>query len=789
MTVDELAIIIKVNQQNVIKEINKISKSLTGMGKTATSTTSDMISGFKKLIGISSKLALITLAFKVVKNSIKDALDYIAGDQVYLTTMGDYIGVTKDFTQKLKDTMGISRSEMRKFISVIYNMSTSMGIGDKSAYTMSKNIAMLSQDLAAFWNISTEDALSKLQSGLSGNTMALKQLGITVNEATIKQVAYENGIAKQGATLTEAQKVAARYIAIMNQTGNVQKFLANTINSPNAQLRMLNDSVKTMSYTFGQLFIPILSVVLPYLNAFVKLITLAIEKIAGFFGIKTGSDLTESMAKVGDGAKGAGALSDNLGKATGNAKKLKGTLAGFDEMTVLQEQGGSGGGSTGALGRLFDFTVPEYDWSFLEGLTSKADEIANNLNGIFKNIGKWIKEAWDSAPVQAWVKFTSSKMEFIKTLAIGVGTSIVTNLSGTWKNIEGDVKTITGNLSTLMTSYWTDLADTISTYTQPVVDGIVGLFNSVWTDVIDPTIKYITTSWAGFTGSLVTTWDKYGKPILDKLGQFAVTTIGIFQSIWDKIIAPIFTPFLEMLSWLWDTHISGLVDTALDTLGKLIVFALDIYNEVIAPIIHYLIDILSPIWSTIWDTIALVLGMVFAAISNTIKIGLKIFGGIIDFLDGIFTGDWDKVWSGIKEIFGGVWEAIKELFKIPINWIIDGINKFIDGLNNIKIPDWVPLVGGKGFKVERLKRLAAGGIVEEPMVALIGEAGREAVMPLDRNTGWMDELAAKINAKGSGNSEQPIVVNLVLENEVIGRVAIDTANERAFQLGEAVFHL
>ena len=94
-----------------------------------------------------------------------------------------------------------------------------------------------------------------------------------------------------------------------------------------------------------------------------------------------------------------------------------------------------------------------------------------------------------------------------------------------------------------------------------------------------------------------------------------------------------------------------------------------------------------------------------SSIINNIK---GIFNGIISFISGVFSGNWRQAWEGIKQIFSNIVSGFANIFKSPINWIIDGINTFISGLNKIKIPDWVPVVGGKGFNIGKIPRLKVG---------------------------------------------------------------------------------
>ena len=149
---------------------------------------------------------------------------------------------------------------------------------------------------------------------------------------------------------------------------------------------------------------------------------------------------------------------------------------------------------------------------------------------------------------------------------------------------------------------------------------------------------------------------------------------------------------------------------------------------------------------------------VFGAIKDLWNNSLKpIFTGITDFLTGVFTGNWKKAWQGIQSIFSGIWEGIKTAFKLPINWIIDGINSFIRGINKIKIPDWVPAVGGKGFNIKEIPRLEKGGILEKGQVGLLEGNGAEAVVPLDRNQAWINAVAQDMQGAIGGNGSTKLL--------------------------------
>lgn len=181
-----------------------------------------------------------------------------------------------------------------------------------------------------------------------------------------------------------------------------------------------------------------------------------------------------------------------------------------------------------------------------------------------------------------------------------------------------------------------------------------------------------------------------------------------------------------------------------------------LWNDIIVPLAQYLWDKFSPIIEKVFTVAGKVIAEVFDKVGIIIQGVTGVFKGLIQFISGVFTGDWKKAWEGVKQIFGSVFEGLKELFKKPINWIIEKLNKFIDGINKVQIPDWVPGVGGKGINIPHIPTLAKGGIVDKATLAMIGEGkSAEAVIPLDRTlTKYMSEAL-----KQAGGTTNQVSVN------------------------------
>ena len=243
-------------------------------------------------------------------------------------------------------------------------------------------------------------------------------------------------------------------------------------------------------------------------------------------------------------------------------------------------------------------------------------------------------------------------------------------------------------------------------------------------------------------------------PVIQNLGNLVMsvvnTVISILQQLW-SFVEPFFT---EMFTWLmdfWNNTGSTIFENVMGFVNGLIDLVSMIWNNVISPLINFLVQNLQPAFSTVFGIIS---GVV-QGFGNTIGVIIEsvtgILKGIIDFITGVFSGNWEKAWNGVKDIFSNIVSGLGNIIKAPINFIIDTINGLIRGLNNVKVPDWVPGIGGKGINIPQIPKLAKGGIVDEATLALIGEGkSSEAVIPLDRTlTKYMAEA---LRQAGGNNS-------------------------------------
>ena len=224
--------------------------------------------------------------------------------------------------------------------------------------------------------------------------------------------------------------------------------------------------------------------------------------------------------------------------------------------------------------------------------------------------------------------------------------------------------------------------------------------------------------------------------------------VGIFTLLWNKseTFRESITNLGNKIVETFNTYIKPAFE---DIKGVL----MTLWNDVIVPFASWLWDKLAPIFEAVFVKIGTIMTNTFEKFSIIIKTITGVMRGLVEFISGVFSGDWKRAWDGVVSIFGSIFNGIKELAKEPINWIIDKLNGFLGGLNGIKIPDWVPGVGGKGFSVPQIPKLAKGGIVDSATLAMIGEGrAAEAVIPLDRTlTKYMAEAMRQAGGTGTIN--------------------------------------
>lgn len=343
---------------------SKIQKLITSTEKynasarKATSTTGQFTSGLKAL-----NVAAVAITFRKIGHFIAQAVTesnkYQEDLNLFTVALGQYADEAKEYAEYVSDIMGIDPAQWLRNQGIFNTLLTGFGDTAERAQLMSQNLTQLGYDLSSYANIPIEEAMLKLQSGISGELEPLRRLGYDLSQAKLQQTALNLGIKESVANMTQAEKAELRYYAIMTQVTTAQGDMARTLEAPANQLRILQAQLTQAARAIGNIFIPALNAILPYAIAVVQVIREIANALANLAGFK----LTEvDYSGVNSAAVGAGSLADNLDDAAGAAKKLKQYTAGFDELNVFAPNTGSGSGAGAGGAGGFDFDLPTYDF-------------------------------------------------------------------------------------------------------------------------------------------------------------------------------------------------------------------------------------------------------------------------------------------------------------------------------------------------------------------------------------------------------------------------------------------
>ena len=670
-------------------------------------------------------------------------------------------------------------------------MSTGFGVVSERAATMSQQLTQLGYDLSSFYNITVEDAMQKLQSGLAGELEPLRRLGYDLSQAKLEATALDRGIDKAVSSMTQAEKAELRYYAIMTQVTQVHGDMARTLDAPANQLRILKAQLEQAARALGNIFIPMLNAVLPYAIAAVKVFRVLADVVASLVGFSI-PDVDYSNLGT-DTAEG-------FEEANEEVAKMKKMLLGIDELNVMSDTS-SGDASSG---NGFDFDLPTYD--FIGEATN------NRVNEIVESMKDWLGI---SGEITSWGDLMETKFGSMLTLALSVGSAIAawkiwssaSTIASLFKNsgIIKFIKDVGFAIGAVVTG-----AGTVGEAIAYVFGGAAGIIGGVGAAVAG-LIGYITNfvsilqdgenatnilgaALGGLTGAAGAFLIAIGVGATVATGGIAALVVGIVAAVgmlvaliinhWEEIKAAIGT------AWTW------LYDNVLSPIGEWFAgVATWFYNNVITPIVNFftpivqaIIDMAVLIYTRIKEIVTGVItaiGAIFAKIGEifmkiveiAVALGKAFYTyviqPIVNFIGSVATWVYDKILKPIINFFVGVgnwlydtiitpivngivWLRDKAVgiftaigttvvnfvsgaFKSVINGVLAGIegtiNGFIRMLNAaIGVINLIPGVNISKITLLSIPRLAEGGTVNAGQMFIAREAGPELVGSIGNRT-------------------------------------------------------
>ena len=737
----------------------------------------------------SIKTAGVVAGIRMIRQGISKAITesnaYQEDLNLFTASMGQYAKEAQEYAENVGEIMGIDPAKWMRNQGVFNTLLSGFGSVADRSYLMSKNLTQLGYDISSFFNISVEDAMQKLQSGVSGELEPLRRLGYDLSQAKLEQTALTLGIEKSVSAMTQAEKAELRYYAIMTQVTTAQGDMARSLDAPANQLRIFQAQLTQASRAIGNIFIPILQKILPIAIAVLRIVRELADAIAKLFHFK----LTEiDYSGVGNLASGAEDAAAGFDDATSAAKELKKSVMGFDELNILNGNTASGSGSAGVSGGSgFDFELPEY--GFLNDVSKQADEVTQKL----KNALPWILAI--GAGFAAWKLGPKLGLDLQKTIGLAVG--IFGALTLVQNILDSIVNGVTEENMTGMIFGMTLAVTGLYVALGPVAGGITAIVSGLavlavaFSDAEKSgwnfqnqmlAVAGILTAGVGI-GILIGSWIPLLIAMIASLLLSITTSTGHGQELINGVketlqgfidfFAGIFTGDTERTAKGIEKIFSGLKGI----IGSVIDGIRDWLNGLLDWIDKKTNGKLKPLITGIKAIVTAVFGNIKQTVGNVINEIKTIFSGLIKFISGVFSGDFDKAWEGIKDIFKGIWNTIIDLLNGAINIIIKGLNWLIKQMNKISfdVPSWVPFVGGKSIGVNIdyisenvLPRLAKGAVIpaNDEFLAVLGDQTR------GNNIEAPEGLIRKIVREESGGSGE-VHVTIVLDS-VTGKKLFET---------------
>lgn len=406
---------------------------------------------------------------RLFSSTISQALEWDGVAARFGRGFGDQAEEVYSWIQLLNKEMGINIQQFMQYSSVYATMLTGFGVGVKDAASMALGYTELTYDIWAGYNDiykNFADAAEAVKSAIAGEVEPIRRAGFTIVESTLKQTAANENMEISLEKATEAQKSYLRYLTLVNQAHaqNLVGTYAREMGTAEGVVRTFSQQMKSLAQAFGSLFLPILVKVIPWLQAFVNLLTEAIILVAGFFGIEIQPINWSAYNGGSEALDGIGASADSAADSLGGAKKaaedLKKATLGIDELNVISPPNESGGGGGGGGGGSLD----AFEGMDIDSLWDKAifDEIQFEVD----NIKNKIKESLDSITA-----VISGFALAVGTILVVSGANIPVGLALMALGAAGLVATITAN--------WNGMSDQLAKTLTTITSVIAGFLLAV----------------------------------------------------------------------------------------------------------------------------------------------------------------------------------------------------------------------------------------------------------------------------------------------------------------------
>mgnify|MGYP002640362491 CR=1 FL=1 len=774
MTIEELKVIITAQTSGLNREISAARQQIGRMAQQAEQSqkrVSATFSGIKKAI----LSAGIAVSVQKITAGIKDLAIEAIGLESQIENLNRTMGANKswflDWAKSNASAFGISESAAIKYGNTYSNLISGF-ISDTSSVTVyTKQLMEASAVIASRTGRTVEDVNERIRSGLLGNTEAIEDLGINVNVALLettdafKQLA--NGRSWEQLTFQEQQQV--RLFSIMEQSA--KKFGTTLAGGGATSLLKFNAQLENLKLELGRAFAPLVETILPALTEFISKLADGVKWISAFFSALRGETQAVSNA-IDQTASGAQSTAEGLKNANDAAKALNRTLAGFDELHVINQSSvGSGSSTVGPSNSDDSIQIPD------DGAVDSARKFEKILNDITKKF---------SPTITAWKKAFKEISESVDTSMQRAGNAI----NKAWNESLGPFfGYVTGEfIPKIVNEFSETLAPVLGDIMPVMFDEFSKDFETACSTISDatdnilkPAFERAETAASDIMDGVKNSWNEHGEEILSNFEGFKSQLRTVWNSIYEDVIKKSADNIGKKWDELWEKHLGPLASKITYFGGAISEVVSMMWNQILMPFVTWIVGKFGPPITNVINGIMGVVESIWGLISTVVSTIIGYLNGLLTFVSGVFSGDWEKAWNGIKLMFAEVWNGNWQIVKGTINLIIDALNLLWTAIYNVAkgIVDGIGGIAGAigdvfgqdwHFSMPEepplIPKLASGGLAYGPTLAMIGEGrDREAVLPLNQSV--YAEIAKGINSQGN-----PAVI-LLLEKILDAVLQID----------------
>ena len=654
---------------------------------------------------------------------------------VTFTTMNEKVN---EFAKNAAESAGLSETMAKRYAGTFGAMAKAFGFAEGEAFNMATSLTQLSGDVASFYNLTQDEAYTKLKSVFTGETESLKDLGVVMTQSALDSFAMAKGYKKTTQQMTEQEKVALRYSFVLDQLSTAQGDFARTSDSWANQTKILSLNFDSFKANIGQSLINIFTPFLKVINQIVSKMAQLSSYFVAFSEMLVGKSTSGGGGSPGavleDMSSGYDDVADSAKKAEKAQNKY---LSGLDEIRTFTSS------KTDSQVELPAIST---------GSSTYEKETSNILQDELKNIDKLISDFQEKFPkLTSFLQFSFRKIK-----------EIIQDL------FKGDFFELGNDISELIVGIYNFFSDAIDGVDWKGIGNKIGEFLAGinWLEIIKAALtlkfnvwKAIAELWFGafevapfetlfLTGFALLNFTPIGKLLAGKLatsiitafssggfvskiaeaftlalggagslneaftaifGTLGATIAGILLVVGGAVLAV--TNFLDMFNngFSWFNEILMLVGIGIAALGAIILGVPATTAGVVAGIVAALATLVIAVKDN-WEEITAVLskvgeflknafvfifqdvfgnilkGILDGFIKNVQNIGngiMRIFRGVLNFITGTFSGNWEKAWQGVVDIFGGIWDTLVSVAKAPFNLFIGAINGLISAISSV----------------------------------------------------------------------------------------------------------